>query len=46
MDGKDAERAHSLIKNNKLIKIDSGHNSHAEKPDEFIQIMKDFIEII
>lgn len=36
----DAQRAHGLIKNSKIIKIDSGHNAHYEKPDKFIEAMK------
>lgn len=46
MDENDAQRAHGLIKNNKLVKIDSGHNSHDEKPKEFSQILLDFLDEI
>ncbi len=43
MSGDDAKRAHELIPGNKLIKVDSGHDVHYEKPREFIQIMMDFL---
>jgi pimeloyl-ACP methyl ester carboxylesterase len=43
MSGEDAERAHSLINNNALIRIKSGHNSHDEKPKEFSKILLDFL---
>lgn len=46
MSGEDAERAHSLIDGNELIKVDSGHDFHYEKPKEFLQIMVDFLEMI
>lgn len=46
MDGKDASRAHSLIKNNELIDIKSGHGVHVEKPKDFTRIMIDFLEKI
>ncbi len=42
MDESDAQRAHSLVKNNELIDVVSGHDFHFEQPEEFIQIMKDF----
>lgn len=42
MDEKDANLAHSLIKNNTLITVKSGHGFHFEKPQEFIKIMLDF----
>ncbi|MDP4153313.1 MAG: alpha/beta hydrolase [Bacillota bacterium] len=42
MDENDATRAHSLIKNNELIEVKSGHGFHDEKPKDFIKIMKDF----
>ncbi|GAA5343921.1 pimeloyl-ACP methyl ester carboxylesterase [Planifilum fimeticola] len=42
MDEKDARRAHTLLKNNRLIKVDSGHNFHFEKPREFVRILLDF----
>ena len=44
MSGEDAERAHSLIANNVLVDIDSGHDSHFEKPKEFTQILIDFLD--
>lgn len=37
MSGEDAATATKLIRNCELIKIDSGHNSHAEKPQEFLR---------
>jgi pimeloyl-ACP methyl ester carboxylesterase len=43
MSGEDAERAHSLINDNVLIRIKSGHNSHDEKPKEFSKILLDFL---
>jgi pimeloyl-ACP methyl ester carboxylesterase len=43
MDGNDANRVHSLIKNNELIEVKSGHGFHDEKPKDFIKIMKDFL---
>ncbi len=43
MSGEDAQRAHELIPGNKLIKVDSGHDFHYEKPKEFIKIMLDFL---
>lgn len=46
MSGDDAERAHSLIKDNVLIDIVSGHDVHYEKPQEFTQIMIDFLDKI
>lgn len=44
MSGDDAQRAHSLLKNNELINVNSGHGFHDEKPDEFIKIMIDFLD--
>ncbi len=44
MSGDDAARAHALIEGNELIKVDSGHGFHDEKPQQFIQIMVDFLE--
>lgn len=46
MDDKDAKRAHSLIKGNEMIDIESGHDVHYEKPDEFIKVMIDFLDTI
>jgi pimeloyl-ACP methyl ester carboxylesterase len=46
MNGEDAERAHSLIENNVLINVDSGHSFSWEKPDDFIEIMIDFLNEI
>lgn len=43
MNGEDAQRVHELIPGNKLIKVDSGHDFHQEKPKEFIKIMLDFL---
>jgi pimeloyl-ACP methyl ester carboxylesterase len=40
----DAEKVHSLIKGNEMITIKSGHDIHFEHPDEFIQIMLDFLK--
>lgn len=42
MDEQDAKLAHSLIKNNTLINVKSGHGFHFEKPKDFIEIMLDF----
>ena len=42
MSGADAQRAHELIKNNELVKINSGHSVHYEKPAEFIACFKSF----
>lgn len=36
MSGEDAERANSLMKNSTIFHIDSGHDSHLEKPKEFL----------
>jgi pimeloyl-ACP methyl ester carboxylesterase len=46
MSGEDAERAHSLIPNNVLINVVSGHDVHAEKPNEFTRIMIAFLDEI
>jgi len=41
----DAERAVGLLQNGKLVKVDTpGHDIHYDKPDEFTQIMIDFLE--
>jgi len=42
MDADDAQRASSLIPGNELIKVDSGHTSHQELPEQFVQILRDF----
>ena len=42
MNEDDANRAHSLINGNLLVKIRSGHNSHDEKPKEFSKVLIDF----
>ncbi|HYE11094.1 MAG TPA: alpha/beta hydrolase, partial [Patescibacteria group bacterium] len=42
----DAEKVHSLIEGNEMITIKSGHDIHFEHPDEFIQIMVDFLNRI
>ncbi|HEX2906098.1 MAG TPA: alpha/beta hydrolase [Phototrophicaceae bacterium] len=42
MDGTEAERARSLIKDTTFIKVKSGHGFHFEKPRQFIRIMVDF----
>lgn len=39
MSGEDAERAASLIKGCELFKIKSGHDSHSEKPGEFLRAL-------
>lgn len=39
MDDDDAARARSLIPNAQFHKVDSGHNFHWEKPQEFIDIL-------
>lgn len=36
MSGEDAEKAHILMRNSEILHIDSGHNSHGEKPKEFL----------
>ena len=46
MSGDDAKRACDLIPNCKLVEIDSGHDSHAEKPAEFIDVVNNFAEEI
>lgn len=46
MDGNDASHAHSLIKNNELIDIKSGHGVHVEKSKDFTRIMIDFLDKI
>ncbi|MFD3157980.1 alpha/beta fold hydrolase [Haloimpatiens sp. FM7330] len=46
MDDKDVNRAHSLIKNNVLVDVVSGHDFHYEKPKEFTQIMVNFLDKI
>ena len=38
----DAKKAQQLTKNSKLIHIDSGYDSHVEKPKEFIEIVINF----
>ncbi|MDC0667994.1 alpha/beta fold hydrolase [Nannocystis radixulma] len=40
MDGDDAERARSLIKDVEFYKATSGHGFHWEKPDEFVQLVR------
>ncbi|MGE4283810.1 MAG: alpha/beta fold hydrolase [Clostridia bacterium] len=42
----DAEKVHSLIEGNKMITIKSGHDIHFEHPDEFIEIIVDFVNKI
>jgi pimeloyl-ACP methyl ester carboxylesterase len=42
MDEDDAQRAHSLMKNNVLVDVASAHDFHFEHPQEFIKIMKGF----
>ncbi|MBP2241791.1 pimeloyl-ACP methyl ester carboxylesterase [Cytobacillus eiseniae] len=37
-----AKKVHSLIEDNEMITIKSGHDIHFEKPDEFINIMVNF----
>jgi len=44
MSGDDAKKACSLIDGCKLINIKSGHDSHAEKPKEFIMILIGFLD--
>lgn len=44
MDDKDANKACKLIESCKYIKIDSGHDSHAEKPREFVKILIDILK--
>ena len=44
MSGEDAQRAHELIPGNQLIKVDSGHDFHAEKPEAFVRLMCDFAD--
>lgn len=41
MDGDDAERARSLLKDVEFYKADSGHGFHWEKPDAFVQRVRD-----
>lgn len=42
MDDRDAERARSLLDDVTFRRVDSGHNVHFERPDEFIQILREF----
>ena len=42
----DAQKVHRLIEANEMITIKSGHDIHFEKPDEFIQIMVNFLNKI
>lgn len=42
MSDEDASQAHSLIRDNVLLKVKSGHCVSFDKPDEFIKIMVDF----
>ncbi|WP_277676432.1 alpha/beta fold hydrolase [Saccharopolyspora rectivirgula] len=44
MSGEDAQRARSLIKDVSFHKVDSGHGFHFEKPDEFIDIVTQFLD--
>lgn len=39
MDGNDAARANSLLPVSRLVNIESGHDVHTEKPDEFVQVL-------
>ena len=43
MSGEQADRADRLVKDSKLVRLDSGHDSHAEKPDDFIGVLSDFL---
>ncbi|MCM3706926.1 MULTISPECIES: alpha/beta fold hydrolase [Cytobacillus] len=43
----DADRAVGLLKNGKRIDVDSpGHDIHYDKPEEFIEVMVDFLQDI
>ncbi len=39
MDGDDAARAVSLLPEVRLVNIESGHDVHTEKPDEFVEVL-------
>jgi len=40
----DANLAHQILSQNKLVTIDSGHGVHDEKPKEFIEITKSILD--
>jgi len=42
----DAQEGHRLIQGNEMITIKSGHDIHFEHPNEFIQIMVNFLKRI
>jgi pimeloyl-ACP methyl ester carboxylesterase len=44
MSGEDAQRAHSLIPGNEMVRVDSGHDFHQEKPKEFIKLLVGFAD--
>ena len=44
MSGDDAAQANELLPDSELVKLDSGHSPHIEKPDEFIQLLLDFAD--
>ena len=46
VDGEDAQRIHELINENVMFKFDCGHDMHYEKPQEFIEIMLNFLDEI
>lgn len=46
MSGEDAGRAHSLIQDNRLIDIASGHDVHSEKSKQFTRMLIDFLKIV
>lgn len=44
IDGDDAQRIASLIKNVELVEVDSGHDVHGEKPDRFVEVVRSIKE--
>jgi pimeloyl-ACP methyl ester carboxylesterase len=41
MDGDDAERARTLLKDVEFYRVDTGHGFHFEDPDHFVEILRD-----
>lgn len=42
MDGKDAEKARSLMRDCELVNVKTGHGFHFEKPEDYVSILRKF----
>ena len=40
-----AVKTRDAIPNCELIRLDSGHLPHLERPEEFIRVVKDYLEV-